>query len=90
MKIRIEYDGAHPNLCLGILTVILDDNRYELGSVLVFGGGEYCEKYDILTNGVWSVNWYRSKYKFTPEIRSAIETAVNEEIDDKPCCGGCI
>ena len=38
-KIKIEYDGAWPNLCRGNLVVYVDETRWDFGSYVLSSGG---------------------------------------------------
>jgi hypothetical protein len=90
MQIKLEYDGAYPNLCAGNLVAVIDDVRWvfppyslhSLGSVWFDSSwGEHIEE------GAWDiVDWPAG---FPESLRQAVLEAVNAEIPHG-CCGGCV
>lgn len=90
MKIEIKYDGRYPNLCSGQLIAVIDGKEWIFPQYCLSSGGsvsfdnEWNEK---VTHGKWAITEY--PFDFPDELKSLIEQAVNEEID-QGCCGGCV
>lgn len=89
MEIKIEYDGAYPNLCSGKLSAIIDSVRYDFPDHCLSSGGQpwTTDDYDGTTQGEWSLSkWPKS---FPEEFKEATLAAINEQTEHG-CCGGCI
>lgn len=90
-KIRIEYDGAYPCLCMGHLKVYIDDVLWDFGKYCLSSGGAVLggpPDWDFeVTSGSWSIeDWPEG---FPEDMKEAVLEAVNCEIP-WGCCGGCI
>jgi hypothetical protein len=89
MNIKIEYDGAWPNLCSGHLIVNIDDMRYDFGNHCLMSGGDVYFDDDwneTIKHGPWAVNFPEN---FPEEYKKATIEAINDQIP-WGCCGGCI
>lgn len=87
---KIEYDGAYPNLCSGKLFVTVDGKRYEFPDYcLVSGGGVwFTEDWDEqVESGPWSVDKWPED--MPDNIKTAVLGAINDQISHG-CCGGCV
>ena len=93
-KIAIAYDGEYPCLCMGKLTVDVNDTVWDFGKYcLVSGGyaGFTADWEDDVGYGEWSINehsWPES-FPTDPALRAAVVQAVNDEVP-QGCCGGCL
>ena len=90
-KIRIEYDGDYPCLCMGHLKVYIDDTLWDFGIYSLSSGGAVIggpPDWDFeVTKDSWSINdWPEG---FPEHMKDAVLDAVNSEIP-WGCCGGCI
>lgn len=88
----IDYTGCFPSLCFGTLVLEVNGKRYELEKVLESGG--YCgfgESFsdEIIEKGDWIVDAKRLPVELKP-LSDEIEKAVNEQLECRGCCGGCI
>lgn len=90
MKIEVKYDGKYPNLCSGILVLIINGIVWQFKNHALCSGGEvsFSEDWEEnVSSGPWSVTeWpkdFPEKYK---------EEALREINLQIPwgCCGGCI
>ena len=88
---KIEYNGAWPNLCSGQLTVVLEDgNRWEFPAYCMSsGGGVWFDDdwTDHVDSGEWSINSWPEG--FPKDRMSDVIEAVNSEVPHG-CCGGCV
>ena len=90
MDIKIEYDGAYPNLCSGALIVTIGGKRWEFPPYCLSSGGSvwFDENWlEHVSSGAWSVSDWPDG--FPEELKKAVEDAVNDEIPNG-CCGGCV
>lgn len=90
MKIKIEYDGAFPNLCSGHLKVWIDDKLWDFGKYCLLSGGNIQRDDDWnmwAVSGEWSItDWPKG---FPEELKDKVLEEINSEIP-WGCCGGCI
>lgn len=90
MNIKIEYDGAYPNLCSGKLVVFVDGKRWEFPKYCLTSHGgvwfddDWGEHIDL---GEWSVDKWPDK--FPDNLKTIVEREINECIPHG-CCGGCL
>ena len=84
----INYDGAYPNLCSGVLILKINGEVVEFPPFSLSSGGcagvndryeEYC------TQGPWSVNIPDEYKKYEKEITDIVNANI-----PWGCCGGCI
>lgn len=90
MKIKIEYDGKYPCLCMGHLIVWIDDVKWDFGRFSISSGGgiHRNEYWDMWTSeGEWSIDEFPKG--FPDELKELVLLKINEEIPHG-CCGGCI
>ena len=90
MKIRIEYDGKYPCLCMGHLIVWIDDVKWDFGRYSLSGNGRIHRDEDWnmwASEGEWSIDEYPEG--FPEELKEIVLSKINEEIPHG-CCGGCI
>ena len=88
----IGYTGSYPTLCYGTLALKVDSKKYELEDVLESGGwcgfgDSYCD--EIVEEGDWRVKADRLPEELKP-LADKIEKAVNEQLECRGCCGGCL
>ncbi len=85
----VSYDGKQPCLCMGTLTIRVNDKTYRFYHAMI-SGGHVCrdDDWDMWTEeGDWEVNLYEH-----PELepyKEEITRLVNENVEHG-CCGGCI
>lgn len=89
-RVKIEYNGAWPNMCSGYLKIWLDDELfYEKKYVCESSGSTgFNESFteSFITSG--RLTWKKSEAKLWP---SYIVDAVNDELSKfEVCCGGCL
>jgi len=96
MKIEIEYDGAYPNLCSGVLIVkigndygpFIDTYTFESHSLRSGGSVTFDENWsEHITSGPWSV--YKWPADFPEEYKEIVTDEINAQISHG-CCGGCV
>ena len=82
----VKYTGRWPNLCRGILVLLIDGKEVKFDQIL--SGGDVCFTEDwqeIVTHGPWKVE--------VPEEYKKYETEINQCMNDNVtwgCCGGCV
>jgi len=88
---EIEYNGAYPNLCSGLLVVIMDGVRWEFPPHCMQSGGTAYFTDDYCNNHVEHGPWMISKWPegFPEQMQDAVEAKVNSEVE-LGCCGGCL
>jgi len=95
-EIKIEYDGAYPNLCSGELKVIVKLGVPLLKKVWVFpshclrSGGSVSfdmEWNESVESGPWDIDAWPEG--FPEELKQDTVDAVNAFIP-YGCCGGCV
>lgn len=91
-KIKIEYDGKWPCLCMGHLKVYIGDTLYDFGKYVLTSGGSvwFSENWeDHVDNGPWSLD---DEYIPKNFPRDRINDLLNEINSTIPwgCCGGCV
>lgn len=85
----ISYDGKYPCLCMGTLTIKVNEKTYWLHNKMISGG---C----IMRDGDWNMwseygDWEIDLEKY-PELepyKEEITQVVNDNVE-QGCCGGCI
>ena len=90
MDIKIEYDGAYPNLCSGTLIVTINGKRWKFPPFCLSSGGTVWfddEWSEHVESGPWAVSDWPAG--FPDRQKKAVEDAVNEKIPEG-CCGGCV
>ena len=58
-KIKIEYDGKWPCLCMGHLKVWIGETLYDFGKYVISSGGRVCrdEEWNMWTEeGPWNID----------------------------------
>ena len=87
----VSYDGKWPNLCSGVLTILIDGVKRELPEYCLCSGGSVYftgEWEEHVEEGDWSLSDH-----FLPEdlkpLKEEIEKVINENVP-KGCCGGCV
>ena len=85
----VSYDGKYPCLCMGTLTIKVDDKTYRFNHAMISGGCICCGlDWDMWSEeGDWKVDLYEH-----PELepyKEEITRVVNENVEHG-CCGGCI
>jgi hypothetical protein len=87
----VSYDGEYPNLCSGVLTILVDGVKRELPEHCLVSGG--CVFFDDDWNDyVVEGDWCLSDWNFPEDLepyREEILKIVNENVP-KGCCGGCV
>ena len=91
-KLKIEYNGSWPCLCMGQLKVWIGETLYDFGKHILITGGRICKDKDCnmwAEKWTWSINRDNIPENF-PEDR--IEDLLREINNTIPqgCCGGCI
>lgn len=85
----VSYDGKWPCLCMGTLTIRVNDKTYRFNHAMVSGGGICCGT----DWNMWSVHGdWKINLEEHPELepyKDEIERVVNENVE-QGCCGGCI
>lgn len=83
----VSYNGEYPNLCRGLLVLLIDGEKVELDCCLISGGGCYFDKdwESFIDFGAWDIELPDELMKYKKEILEC----VNENIE-YGCCGGCI
>jgi hypothetical protein len=92
MEIKIEYDGAYPNLCRGHLIVYIDGKKWDFGKYCLNSGGgvHRSEDWDMWsTEGEWEVENWPDGFPADRQLRKSVVDCINEQISHG-CCGGCI
>jgi hypothetical protein len=84
----INYTGAYPNLCSGILTLEIDGKVVDFPKYCMHSGG--CVGFDNDYNeyveyGDWSVDIPEEYLEYEEEILQVVNNNVPQG-----CCGGCI
>jgi hypothetical protein len=85
--IKVEYDGAYPNLCSGHLVVTIDGKRWEFSSRALSSGGGTDWRSGRVTRGPWTI--YEWPEGFPGHLQLLTVEAVNEQVE-QGCCGGCL
>lgn len=91
-KIKIEYDGEWPCLCMGHLIVWVDDIKWDFGSYVLRSGGSI-ESDDDWNMWATEGEWYIDKDAFPEGFPMKFYDDVMDEINSHimhGCCGGCI
>jgi len=83
MKIEIEYDGAFPKLCSGVLVVTIDGTRWKFPPCCLSSGGDNLSCDDVgwlepLFSGPWSINKWPEG--FPEDQKKAVQDALNVEM----------
>lgn len=90
----IGYTGEYPSLCMGTLTLKIDEEIVKFGyhggcdyPMFWTSGGHVTEDYNVCTNE-WIIDYdmLPDKYK---KYAHTIDRIFNEEVE-YGCCGGCI
>ena len=88
--IKIEYDGAYPNLCGGKLAATVDGQRWVFPDYCMSPGGSVSFDEDwseTVTQGPWSICGWPPLF---PEDKKAeLLDAVNSQVEWGNC-GGCV
>jgi hypothetical protein len=90
MKIKMEYDGKYPCLCMGHLIVWVDDVKWDFGNYSLSSHGRIHRDDDWnmwASEGEWCIDEYPEG--FPEELKEIVLSKINEEIPHG-CCGGCI
>jgi len=90
MEIKIEYDGAYPNLCAGTLVVHIDGEPWKFPDYCMSPGGSVSFSADwdeTVTQGPWSISEW--PLLFPEELKAAVVDKINEVVEWGNC-GGCV
>jgi len=90
MDIKIEYDGAYPNLCSGTLVVEIDGKRWIFPSYCMASGGSvsFDESWnEHVSSGPWSLDEWPDGFPESDKAR--VIDAINSAVE-WGCCGGCV
>jgi hypothetical protein len=90
MSIDIEYDGVYPNLCAGMLQVVVAGVCWQFPERCLSSGGSVFfdeDGHEEVEGGPWTI--VRWPARFPDNRKRDVEAAVNEQIP-WGCCGGCI
>lgn len=90
MKIKIDYDGKYPTLCMGNLKVTVGGKEYIFPNCCLSSGGSVTFDEDWnedVSIGEWSVNYWPEN--MPDDIKQDVLDKINQEIP-YGCCGGCI
>jgi hypothetical protein len=97
MKIKfVSYDGAYPNLCGGTLVMVINNKKYKFGEEKNLLPSFWTSTGGIAHSGDWALYINKNDLKDYPEEIRDIEIfekmidLMNEKIEEKPCCSGCI
>lgn len=85
----VSYDGKYPCLCMGTLTIKVDDKTYRFNHAMRSGG---CLWHDSDWNYEVEYDDWEVNLEEHPELESykeEITRVVNENVE-QGCCGGCI
>ena len=91
-KIRIEYDGDFPCLCMGHLKVYIGETLYDFGKYTLSSGGGICNNgnWDMWTiEGPWHIDEDLIPKNFPKDCIDDLLSEINSTIP-WGCCGGCI
>lgn len=91
MEVKVKYSGEYPCLCMGILTVTINETEYKFPRYCMESGGSCYFSCDYTeanaTKGPWKItSWPKN---FPEEYKEATLEAVNNKIP-WGCCGGCL
>ena len=84
----INYTGAYPNLCSGILTLEIDGKVVEFPKYCMNSGGYVSfdsDWHEIVEYGDWSVDIPEEYLEYKEEILQVVNKNVPQG-----CCGGCV
>lgn len=85
----VSYDGEHPCLCMGTLTIKVNGKTYRLKNIMSSGGLVWHDEdwnFEV-EEGDWEVDL--RNYPELEPYKEEITRLVNENIEHG-CCGGCI
>lgn len=93
----VSYTGCYPSLCIGVLTLEIDGEKYTFGSSYKepesdfdsfwSSGGGITHDYETFT-GEWEVDVDRLPEQFR-KYATEIDEVFNDNVE-WGCCGGCI
>ena len=85
----ISYDGKYPCLCMGTLTIKVDDKTYRFNHAMISGGCiQRSEDWDMwAVQGDWEINL--DEHPELEPYKEEITRVVNDNVE-QGCCGGCI
>lgn len=89
-EITIEYDGSYPNLCSGVLVVVVDGERWKFPPHCMSPGGSVSFDDDwseTVTQGAWDIGEW--PHLFPEELKHDVINAVNCQVEWGNC-GGCV
>ena len=83
MKIEIEYDGAFPKLCSGVLVVTIDGTRWKFPPYCLSSADDNLSRDDVgwlehLLSGPWSISEWPEG--FPEDQKKAVQDALNVEM----------
>ena len=89
----VSYDGAYPNLCSGILKLMLNGKIVVFSSHSLMSGGSVSFNDDwseiVVTDGPWTITQYPDDFPDSLQLRLAVNRLVNDNVR-WGCCGGCV
>lgn len=92
-KIKIEYDGEYPCLCMGHLILWIDDVKWDFGKFCLSSGGRVTggpPDWDFeIEKGPWEVSEWPEGFPEDEYLRLNVLEEINSNIP-YGCCGGCI
>lgn len=87
----VSYDGKWPCLCMGTLTIRVNDKTYRFNHAMVSGGAIYggpSTDWEMWSEqGDWKIDL--EEHPELEPYKDEIERVVNENVEHG-CCGGCI
>jgi len=87
MEIKIKYTGKYPSLCMGKLTVIIDNKKWKFpDNCLSYGGTIDLIDIDYIEWNGWLVDEWPED--FPENLKKKVIKTINKELP-KGCCGGC-
>ena len=90
VNIKINYNGAYPNLCSGDLEVVIDGKQWIFPTYSLCSGGSiwFSEEWvEHIEEGDWSIREWPEN--FPESLKDKVIDIVNAEIPHG-CCGGCV
>lgn len=91
-KIEFEdYTGKYPCLCMGVLTLRIDGEKFVASNLIRSGGSvgiDPCSSEEYVKEAEWDINDENLPAELK-QYREQILAVINENIPHG-CCGGCI
>lgn len=90
MGIKINYNGAYPNLCRGELIVTIGGKDWKFPDYCLESGGSVSFDEDWqehVSEGAWNITGWPED--FPEDMKQKVVDAVNSQVE-YGCCGGCV